>query len=359
MSLVSELNNIADELVECHTNLKNNLIAKGVECSEEDKMSSLIDKVKDTQYIEGYNKLPKWYTSFKVEDYWFECESMSIGRANLTSSVVGEKIYILGGRDKVNSITSSNECYDTKSNNWYTMKNMTTAREVATSSAVDNKIYVIGGYNSSGFLLTNECYDPSTDTWTTKKSMNNYRGGLTSSVVNDKIYCICGMYVNQIYHIINECYDPSTDTWTTMAPSTCRSRTGLTSSVVNDKIYCIGGYYSSGSVYYSLNINECYNPSTNTWTVMKSMGDIRSNLVSDTVNDKIYCINGEYINGSVNYKLNINECYDPNTDTWTTMRSTKTKKAYSTSSAVDGRIYVLGGRDSDNEYLSTNECYIP
>ena len=45
MSLVSELNNIADELVECHTNLKNNLIVKGVECSDNDKMSNLIDKV--------------------------------------------------------------------------------------------------------------------------------------------------------------------------------------------------------------------------------------------------------------------------------------------------------------------------
>ena len=44
-SLVDETGNIKNELVECHTNLKNNLIAKGVECSEDDKMSSLIDKV--------------------------------------------------------------------------------------------------------------------------------------------------------------------------------------------------------------------------------------------------------------------------------------------------------------------------
>ena len=44
-SLVDETTNIKDELVECHTNLKNNLIAKGVECSDNDKISSLIDKV--------------------------------------------------------------------------------------------------------------------------------------------------------------------------------------------------------------------------------------------------------------------------------------------------------------------------
>ena len=60
MSLVSELNNIADELVECHANLKNNLIAKGVECSEDDKMSSLIDKVEDIktfEYASYYEKI--------------------------------------------------------------------------------------------------------------------------------------------------------------------------------------------------------------------------------------------------------------------------------------------------------------
>lgn len=45
-SLVDETSNIKDELVECHTNLKNNLIKKGVECSDADKMPILVDKVR-------------------------------------------------------------------------------------------------------------------------------------------------------------------------------------------------------------------------------------------------------------------------------------------------------------------------
>lgn len=48
-NLVDETTNIKDELVECHNNLKNNLIEKGVECSDTDKISSLIDKVNDIQ----------------------------------------------------------------------------------------------------------------------------------------------------------------------------------------------------------------------------------------------------------------------------------------------------------------------
>ena len=46
-NLVDETTNIKNELVICHSNLKNNLIKKGVECSDTDKMSSLIDKINE------------------------------------------------------------------------------------------------------------------------------------------------------------------------------------------------------------------------------------------------------------------------------------------------------------------------
>ena len=43
--LVDETTNIKNELKTCHTNLKNNLIDKGVECSDTDKLLSLANKV--------------------------------------------------------------------------------------------------------------------------------------------------------------------------------------------------------------------------------------------------------------------------------------------------------------------------
>ena len=46
-SLVDETTNIKNEIKTCHANLKNNLIEKGVECSDTDKMLILINKVCD------------------------------------------------------------------------------------------------------------------------------------------------------------------------------------------------------------------------------------------------------------------------------------------------------------------------
>ena len=43
-NLVDETTSIKNELVTCHTNLKNNLITKGVECSDADKLLSLVNK---------------------------------------------------------------------------------------------------------------------------------------------------------------------------------------------------------------------------------------------------------------------------------------------------------------------------
>ena len=44
-SLVDETTNIKNELIECHGNLKNILISKYVECTDNDKLSSLIAKI--------------------------------------------------------------------------------------------------------------------------------------------------------------------------------------------------------------------------------------------------------------------------------------------------------------------------
>ena len=50
-NLVDETTNIKDELVECHANLKNNLIEKGIEVLNSDKIPSLIEKIKQLKKI--------------------------------------------------------------------------------------------------------------------------------------------------------------------------------------------------------------------------------------------------------------------------------------------------------------------
>ena len=47
--LVDETTNIKNELKTCHTNLKNNLANKGIECSNSDKLLTLVNKIKNIE----------------------------------------------------------------------------------------------------------------------------------------------------------------------------------------------------------------------------------------------------------------------------------------------------------------------
>ena len=49
--LVDETTNIKNELKTCHANLKNNLIENGVECSDTDKLLSLVGKVGEIETV--------------------------------------------------------------------------------------------------------------------------------------------------------------------------------------------------------------------------------------------------------------------------------------------------------------------
>ncbi|MCY9701376.1 hypothetical protein M5W65_15765, partial [Paenibacillus larvae] len=65
---------------------------------------------------------------------------------------------------------------------WAAGADMPTARDDLTSSAVGDKIYVIGGFGGRDKL---EIYDTTTNTWTAGADMPTARSGLTSNAVGD------------------------------------------------------------------------------------------------------------------------------------------------------------------------------
>lgn len=55
-NLIDETTNIKNELKTCYTNLKNNLVGKGIDCSPSDKLPNLISKIKKfDKYVEDYD----------------------------------------------------------------------------------------------------------------------------------------------------------------------------------------------------------------------------------------------------------------------------------------------------------------
>ncbi len=293
-------------------------------------------------------------------DTWTKKADMPTPRWHISAVVVNGRIYVIGGCDAKHDFSTVEE-YDPAEDMWVAKSDMPTARLLLNSaSVVDGKIYAIGGANDK-VLSTVEEYDPTTDTWTKKADMPTARYYLSTCAVNGKIYAIGGISGNNddIFHSTTEEYDPETDTWTTKADMPT-ARAGLGTAVVNGKIYAIGGimgqWGGGGTV---LSAVEEYDPMSDVWVKKTDMPTATNSFGTCTVNGKIYAIGGSTnkIAGQGWTLLSTLYEYNPATDKWEKKDDMSTARCALAATAVNGRIYAIGGSPTYNigEPLSTVE----
>ena len=69
---------------------------------------------------------------------------------------------------------------------------------------------------------------------------------------------------------------------------------------------------------------------------------------------KIYAIGGT--DGTI---LNTSECYDIDTNTWSSISPTSVGRKFPGAESLAGRVYIIGGNDSNNTRLRSVEMYTP
>jgi N-acetylneuraminic acid mutarotase len=313
-----------------------------------------------------------------AEDSWTTLEPMPSARSDLGVAVVDGKIYAIGGHN--GSHLSTNEMYDPLTDTWTTKTPMPTVRSSFGIAVVQDKIYVIGGVTgpsdseSSGITDVTEVYDPLSDTWETKTSMPTPRSSLCASAINNKIYLIGGSaYTNQsspFYYTgdVNEVYDPATDTWTTKTRMPNSSQYyALAVDEFENKTYLISGMSVVAGPYIPVqrHTNQVYDSETDTWTNGKSIPNVAicgaCGLTTGLFAPKrIYVIggwNGTELGGS-----NMNQIYDPEKDEWTDGEPMPTVRRRFGIAVVNDVLYAIGGRYGEypeSTPLAVNEQYIP
>jgi len=302
-----------------------------------------------------------------ADDSWIPLEPIPTIRRNLGVAVVNGKIYAIGGRQD-NWGLSTNEEYDPATNTWTTKTPMPTPRSDFGIAVVQNKIYCIGGMryfdysgHGEGILCAfNEVYDPLTDTWENKTSMPTTRQRPIANVVNDKIYVICGFQYHNLpppYTTsgldVNEVYDPETDSWTTKTPIPTTS-SNPASATVNNKIYVISGFHSD--------LNQIYNPESDTWsqgapipTAVALAG--AGATTGEMAPKRIYVIGGY-----PSYpEVSLNQVYDPDTNTWSSGSQMPTARHSLGVAVINDTLYAIGGGSTNLNvrYYDENEKYTP
>jgi N-acetylneuraminic acid mutarotase len=124
-------------------------------------------------------------------DVWTTKASMPTPRTALSALVVSGKIYAIGGAQSYTStatIFSAVEEYDPAADAWTVKAGMPTARQSLSTSVVNEKIYAIGGstapfpWSPTG---TVEAYDPTTSVWGSGSTsgMNDYQFAGTATLM--------------------------------------------------------------------------------------------------------------------------------------------------------------------------------
>ena len=316
---------------------------KGVVTSSDDTFQTMADNINS---ISTSNKidLPSWYIDKVIDAY--EVPSYKYGA---TASTVNNCIYLIGGSTST-STSKSNLEYNIDGNTWSIKTDMPTSRDFLSSTEVNNLIYCIGGANAS-YLNTNECYNPSTNTWTTKVSMTESLSYLTSSTIGNNIYIVGGRNDTTFYWGSNCCYDTLTNTWSdkTSLPSGS-GRSGHSSVVIDNKIYIIGGLTSSGVS----NSIECYDTNTDSWSTIYNMPVSLQLLSTESYGDKIYVIGG--IDSSNNYTYSVYS-YDIVKNEWNKLYDLNEPKARASSCIIGSIIYIMGGTINTNNTISNKNLF--
>ena len=93
---------------------------------------------------------------------------MSISRSEITSAVLNDKIYVIGGFENGRSPTPEVEVYDPITNNWTIVAPLPQPLDHTAAASYNGKLYVVGGGYLDRNTLSNKLfvYDPNANQWT-------------------------------------------------------------------------------------------------------------------------------------------------------------------------------------------------
>ena len=242
--------------------------------------------------------------------------------------------------------------------------------------AVNGKLYasqgLLPGFKPAGLVYE---YDPAADAWTQRKPMPHPVHHAAVTAQNGKMYVFGGFGLPAAgapgWSPVADAweYDPATDAWRALAPLPTARGSGV-AAFVGGKCYVIGG---AGAVpgasdptirprqpQRSLGTVEEYDPVANTWRARAPMPTPCNHMGGEAVDGRIYVIGGR-LSGAfiIGYpgNTNLTQVYDPATDGWTTRAPMPTPRSGLNTAALNGFIYAAGGEVQDDKSLSAFRAF--
>jgi len=269
-----------------------------------------------------------------VQSDWIERASMPTARSDMYANTVGSYMYVIGGcivsqatfgASGCPNLTNVNEIYDPIQDTWSTGAPALTARYRHSTAVVGNKIYVISGRDGQdNVITTTEIFDTSSGTWTFGPALPEI--GQTSDGYayssGSVLYYTGGYFQNYTSspYVLSLDTSSGSQTWTLESNQLRTARGDHAISVVDGIPYLFGGFNSDQGFCQPLQSTEAYE---NGWIAKSDMktarGDAAEALVTVDGKTRFFVVGGETVIPGCTGPLPILEVesYDPASDTWT------------------------------------------
>jgi N-acetylneuraminic acid mutarotase len=261
------------------------------------------------------------------------------------------RILVVGGLGRDGVPLASAEIFDPATGTWSETGSMLIARSQFTATAlVDGRVLVVGGLDPFG-TSTAECelYDPNTGAWTATTS---YPAAITSHLA---VRLLDGRVLVVSDNTIPNIYDPTTATWSpsgSSVPFSGYHQQTLT-LMADGRVIVVGGAYSGlsqPSVY-------IYNPATKLWTMGANLIEARQGHTATLLPDGRLLVVGGLHAGQNGGTLRSAELYDPATNLWAHVASLGAARAFHTATELpNGDVVVVGGT-AGNQNIANAEIY--
>jgi len=194
--------------------------------------------------------------------------------------------------------------------------------------------------------------------WEQKAESFTARDSATATALDGKIY-VFGGYAGGNHSLRSwEWYMPETGTWDRIYGNwMLKHRAHLTSAPLDGKIYIIGGYTTVTDE--CLNVVTRFDPGDNSFAYVESLPVAMCFMRAAALNGKIYVTGGMDNNDNL---LSTLYQYDPAEDTWTQKAAMSVPRFEHGTVAVNGKIYAFGGLESwedEETYNPSGEVYNP
>lgn len=319
------------------------------------------------------------------EAVWSEMGDMPTALSDMTASVVGSSVYVIGGCidhqascdwyegcTYCPSITAQVLIFATTSNTWSIGANDAPRARYRHAAAVyDGKVYLLGGRDLDDGLIGHvDVLDATDNTWVTLAAKwGDPKSDLSAFVYGDVIHAIGGYDLNYVSSVATTDTLAPSDTdnpkgnWTLASDSTSstiaemsagRGDFAVVENSDGDGLFYVFGGWSSSDWCSPLKSTEVYDPVADSWTTLASELLVgRGDKACGALSGRLYAIGGEHNNGcaSGNTPVNDVEVYDPDDATLGWVRhSTIPEHKFRFASATVGQvIYVFGGQTNLTE----------